>query len=256
MAGQQASACEQWQGSNWCPDAPDILNRLTKASIESCEVLPTGSNYVFAVRLASADYGIGIGIYKPLRGEAPLWDYPEGNLFQREAATYVVCRALDWNFVPPTVIREGPHGVGTVQLYIEHDPRDTFFSLREARKDDLQRMAVFDVIVNNGDRKGGHCLLGLDGRIWGIDHGLTFHTENKLRTVIWDFAGEAMPDRLVEGLRRLVGQLERGCALIDELGPLLSRGELAAFRRRVAAVIAQPIYPTAGYRRSVPWPPV
>jgi hypothetical protein len=247
---------ETWPGQNWSPDRAEIHELLSGAEIEACELLPTGSNYVFVVRLNAGAAGEGLGIYKPLRGEQPLWDYPEGNLYQREVAAYLTCRALGWNFVPPTVIRDGPHGVGSVQLFIEHDQRQTYFSMRELRAGDLRRMAVFDCVVNNGDRKGGHCLLGRDGRIWGIDHGLTFHTEQKLRTVIWDYAGEEMPQDLLGDLHRLGAEMGRPGGLIGDLQPLLTKGEIIAFRRRLQEVLRERRFPTAGYRRSVPWPPV
>jgi len=249
-------ATETWPGQNWCPDLPDVLDLLATAEIQSCELVPSGSNYVFAVRLDAGGGRRGLGIYKPRRGEAPLWDYPGGDLYKREFATYVVSRALDWNFVPPTVIRDGPHGIGTVQLYIEHDPRQTFFSLRDSRVADLQRMAAFDAAVNNGDRKGGHCLLGVDGRIWGIDHGLTFHVENKLRTVIWDYAGDPVPERLLNDLATLLDRLERGAEPTSQLAEQISKQEMAAFKRRLTKLLEERRYPTAGYRRSVPWPPV
>ena len=245
-----------WPGSNWCPDLAEILTILRDAAIESAELVPSGSNYVFAVRLNAGEAGKGLGIYKPRRGEAPLWDYPNGDLYKREAAAYVVCEAVGWSFVPPTVIRDGPHGVGTVQLYIEHDPRQTFFSLRDQRSWDMQRMAAYDAAVNNGDRKGGHCLLGVDGRIWGIDHGLTFHSENKLRTVIWDYAGDPIPEPFLADLRRLAALLESGSDLREQLRELLTPQEIGAFRQRIERLLSGGRFPTAGYRRSVPWPPV
>jgi uncharacterized repeat protein (TIGR03843 family) len=142
------------------------------------------------------------------------------------------------------------------QLYIEHDPRQTFFSLRDDRGDDLRRIAAFDVVVNNGDRKGGHCLLGLDGRIWGIDHGLTFHVETKLRTVIWDYAGESIPETTLADLRRLQRCLESGGEPFEELRRLISRQEFGALRSRLDGLIRDGCLPRSGYRRPVPWPPV
>lgn len=243
-----------WPGKNWCPDDPAILELLERGEVESCELVPSGSNYVFAVRLQTSTSATGLAIYKPERGEAPLWDYPSGTLYKREFVTYLVSEALGWRFVPPTVVRSGPHGIGTVQLFIDHDPQQTFFNLRDARGDDLKRIAVFDVLVNNGDRKGGHCLLGVDGRIWGIDHGLTFHTEYKLRTVIWDYAGESVPDYLLDDLRKLGRCLERNSALGERLQELLSRAEISALHLRVQRLISEACLPTIGYRRPVPWP--
>ncbi len=246
---------DSWPGRNWCPDRADIPQLLEQGEITSCDLVQAGSNYVFVIRLNSETAGEGLGIYKPQRGEAPLWDYPSG-LYKREMAAYVVCRALGWQIVPPMIMRDGPHGAGTVQLFIEHNPRITFFDLRDERVAELQRMAVFDVIVNNGDRKGGHCLLGIDGRIWGIDHGLTFHTENKLRTVIWDFAGDPIGDSLLPDLRRFKQCLESDDALLTELRGLISRQEIGALRQRVERLLKDPRFPQTGYRRPVPWPPV
>jgi uncharacterized repeat protein (TIGR03843 family) len=249
-------AIETWTGQNWCPDDPSILGRLRSSKIERCDLLQSGSNYVFVVRLDSQDAGQGLGIYKPLKGEAPLWDYPDGNLYRREVAAYLVSRALGWGIVPPTVVRDGPHGIGSVQLFIEHDPQQTFFSLRDERMADMQRLAAFDAGINNGDRKGGHCLLGVDGRIWGIDHGLTFHSEVKLRTVIWDYAGDPVPEHLLEDIARLQPAIERGASLEAELRELITSSELVAFRRRLAGLLADRRFPTSGHRRPVPWPPV
>ena len=247
---------DEWPGQNWCPDRPDIHVILERAEIDACDLVPIGSNYVFALRLTDGEAGEGLAIYKPERGEAPLWDYPTGELYKRELATYLLSLALGWQIVPPTIIRVGPHGVGMAQLFIEHDQRKTFFELREAHAREMRRIALFDAVVNNGDRKGGHCLLGVDGRIWGIDHGLTFHIENKLRTVIWDYAGEALPDDLLPDLRRLQSCLHGENELLQKLRQFLSRQEVGALRQRLDRLIQDPRFPRTGYRRPVPWPPV
>ena len=137
----------------------------------------------------------GLAVYKPRRGEAPLYDFPDGTLYRREFAAYVVSEAIGWHLVPPTVIRDGPYGVGTAQLFIDAQPKRNYFTLREDRSDDLKPMAAFDVFANNADRKGAHCLLDPEDRIWGIDHGLTFNVDYKLRTVIWDFSGQPVSPR-------------------------------------------------------------
>jgi hypothetical protein len=247
---------DPWPGRNWSPDRPDILTLLRESPIEAVELLPSGSNYVFAVRLDGGAVGAGIGIYKPRKGEAPLWDYPSGTLYRREAAAYLVSEMLGWRIVPPTVVREGPHGIGTVQLFIEHDPRANFFTFRDELIEPLQRMAAFDVLVNNGDRKGGHCLLGIDGRLWGIDHGLTFHVHDKLRTVIWDYAGEPLPDAIVADLERFRLCLERGEEVLARLGKLIARDEISALQKRLEKLLKERRYPQPGFRRAVPWPPV
>ena len=129
-----------------------------------------------------------------------MWDFPDGTLYRRERAAYLLATDLGWEFIPPTIIRDGPYGIGMVQLFIPNDVHANFFTLRDTYADDMRRMALFDAVSNNADRKGGHCLLGNDGRIWGIDHGLTFHESNKLRTVIWDYSEEQIPAALVADL--------------------------------------------------------
>ena len=169
-----------------------------------------------------------LGIYKPRCGEAPLWDFPDGTLYKRERAAFVLSEALGWQLVPPTVIRDGPNGIGTMQLYIHHSREDAdYFSLREQHQREVKQMALFDLIANNTDpAEAGHCLRGEDGHIWGIDHGLTFHAHPKLRTVIWDFSGEPMPQELLHDLRRTLKDIERLCGLAPELAELLFPEEL------------------------------
>jgi uncharacterized repeat protein (TIGR03843 family) len=243
--------------SNWDPQAAGILEILARAEITDCKLLPSGSNYVFLVGLGDAEVGEGLGVYKPERGEAPLWDFPDGSLYRRERAAYLLACDLGWNFIPPTVIRDGPHGIGTVQLFIPHDPRENYFTLRDSCQPALRQMALFDVVANNADRKGGHCLRDAGGRIWGIDHGLTFHASNKLRTVIWDFADDPIPADLLADLGALAGRLENPHASIRaELGALLHRSEIEALCARVDEVLRRPVFPRPGARRAVPWPPV
>ena len=247
---------DEWPGQNWCPDRPDIDKLLLESEVQGCELVPSGSNYVFVLQLSHPTAGGGMAIYKPQRGEAPLWDYPSGTLYRREAATYVVARALEWQLVPPTIVRDGPYGIGAAQLLIEHNQRANFFTLRDTRTAEMQRLALFDAVINNGDRKGGHCLLGVDGRIWGIDHGLAFHAENKLRTVIWDFAGDPIPDDLLRDLQTIQQRLGSDDALLEELRRLIARQEIGALRQRVERLVRKPRFPETGYRRPVPWPPV
>src|SRR5690606_34583588 len=148
----------------------------------SCELIPWGSNYTFAAALVDQQGGRCLAVYKPRRGEAPLYDFPSGTLFLRERAAYLAARLLGWDFIPPTIIRTGPHGIGSVQLFVEAEENAHYFEFHRQRAAELQSMALFDLLVNNADRKAGHCLLGKDGRVWGIDHGLTFHHLPKLRT--------------------------------------------------------------------------
>jgi hypothetical protein len=193
-------------------------------------------------------------IYKPRRGERPLWDFPTGTLCQREVATYELSEALGWGLVPDTVLRDGPHGVGMVQLFVDHDPDEHYFTLLEERPDVFRRFAAFDVLANNADRKGGHCLRRIsDDRIVGIDHGLTFHPAWKLRTVIWDFAGEALEPAVAEDLCRVADPNNRD---VDErFEALLSPLEIEALRLRANELLnaGRLPDPDPGYH-SLPWP--
>lgn len=241
---------------NWSPDAGNIDAILTRANVRGLDLLPSGSNYVFVMALEDDAAGAGIAIYKPERGEAPLHDFPDGTLYRRERAAYLVSEALGWRLVPPTVVRDGPHGVGTAQLFIEHQARGSYFSMKSTRVAELRRMATFDAFVNNADRKGGHCLDGRDGRVWGIDHGLTFHRQDKLRTVIWDWAGEPIDAPHLDDVARVVQELRRGGELADRLGDLLHTKELRALCERGERLLTQRTYPLPPPWRSVPWPPM
>ena len=142
-----------------------------------------------------------LAIYKPQQGERPLWDFPRGTLCHREVAAFEVSEALGWAIVPDTVLRDGPAGIGMMQRFVEHDPEEHYFTLLEEHGDEFRRMAAFDVVINNTDRKGGHCLpRDRTARIFGIDHGVSFHAQWKLRTVIWDFGGEPIPRRRVRAI--------------------------------------------------------
>jgi len=226
---------------------------LRRGELELLGRMAWSSNATFLVT-ASCD-GVEVpAVYKPRRGERPLWDFPEGTLCAREAAAYELSHALGWALVPETVLRDGPHGLGMVQQFVDHDPEDHYFTLLEAHAEIFRRFAVFDVLANNADRKGGHCLLARrDGHVWGIDHGLTFHVAPKLRTVIWDFAGESVPPELAESVRCLVAGL--GSAPGAALRGLLAPAELDALAHRGEALLAEGLFPAPdeGYH-SVPWP--
>jgi len=184
-----------------------------------------------------------------------LWDFPRGTLCQREVAAFVVARELGWPDIPPTMLRPGPEGPGSVQLFVEFDPAEHYFTLEGTRDDVFRRVAAFDLIVNNADRKGGHCLLAPDDTIWVVDHGVCFHEEPKLRTVIWRFVGEPIGPELVVDLTRLRERLEAG-ALRDELAELLSAHELDSLGDRIQTVIDVGAFPEPGPGRPYPWPPV
>lgn len=201
-----------------------------------------------------------LAVYKPQRGEAPLWDFPGGTLHRREVAAHAISSAAGWELVPPTVLRtDGPFGPGALQRYVAHDPTAHYFHLRDAAAprvvEQLRTMVVFDLVINNADRKAGHVLLGTNqeaGRIWCIDHGVSFHAEPKLRTVAWDFAHDPVPSRLRDDLRRLQGWLD---AAGDEvLTRLLDVDEITALRSRVQTAVTLDAFPEPEGPRPFPWP--
>jgi len=218
--------------------------------------LPWSSNLTFLVTLEGTDDGTGAGpvqaVYKPHRGEQSLWDFPDG-LFRREVAAHELSEALGWGLVPPTVLREdGPFGPGSLQLFIESDYEQHYFTLQDegGREDELRLFCAFDVVANNADRKSGHVLVGSDGRLWGIDHGLCFHVQHKLRTVIWDFAGEEVPAAITSDLERLAADGPPG-----DLRGLLSGSEIEAVLERAARLAAEGRFPEpVGDRPPYPWP--
>ncbi len=232
-----------------------VLELLSTGEIEVHGLIPWSSNYTF---LATVRHGSlsAMAVYKPQRGETPLWDFPDGTLCLREMAAYLVSQLLGWPSIPPTVLREGPHGLGTLQLYIDHDMEANYFTFREERLRDLMPIALFDLIANNADRKGGHCLLGYDDRIWAIDHGLTFHTQHKLRTVIWDFQGQPIPHRYLHDLEKLRQLLLGQSEAREALERLLTEAEIRAFLARIERLLRSKRFPPPGPGRSYPWPPV
>ncbi len=214
------------------------------------------SNYTFLVSITHNDDTVR-AIYKPQRGERPLWDFPDGTLCYRERASFVTAQTLGWDLVPPTVLRSGPRGIGTFQLYIDHDPEYHYFSFDPSLKPQLARMALFDCLVNNADRKGGHCLVDSDNRLWGIDQGLTFNTAHKLRTVIWDFAGQSIAASLLTDVETLCEQVDdENSAYRQQLCALLAPPEIAAFQQRVRRLLRSGRYPKPGPGPNYPWPPV
>jgi uncharacterized repeat protein (TIGR03843 family) len=192
------------------------------------------------------------GIYKPGRGERPLWDFPRG-LFRREIAAYELSELLGWGLIPPTVLRDADYGPGSVQWFIDTDYTKHYFTLLEdsAHHDQLRRMALFDIVANNTDRKGGHVLLDAHGALWGIDNGLCFNEEPKLRTVIWDFAGETLPEGLCTDLAALV---KRNPKQLGSLNNLLSSDEIAALFARARRLLERPEFPAPRSDHAYPWP--
>ena len=228
---------------------------LREGKIIDCQLVPQGSNYVYLLTL-KRNGETARAIYKPRRGEAPLWDFPDGTLYQRECAAYLVSEALRWSLIPLTIIREGPFGVGMVQKFVHTRKTTDYSRLFEQKIAEFKRIAAFDWLVNNADRKIGHCLEDSEGRLWLIDHGLTFHEEPKLRTVIWDFSGQPVPDELLADLEFLSEKLDGRSNLAASLLGLLSRRETQSLKQRLAGILDNPVFPSSyGSRHSVPWPP-
>ena len=228
---------------------PEALTLLLEGELEVKGRMPWSSNGTFLVGLCRDEVAMD-AIYKPLRGERPLWDFP-GGLYRREVAAYRLSHALGWGIVPETVVRhDAPLGEGSLQRFVDADFSEHYFTLLEdeSLRPQLRRMAVFDLLANNADRKSGHCLLTVDDRrIWGIDHGVCFHDEPKLRTVIWDFAGEPIEADLLADVTRLLTDP-------PDLDDLLSEREVAAFHRRVETVLRLRRFPDPGGDRPYPWP--
>ncbi|MFE9370692.1 SCO1664 family protein [Streptomyces sp. NPDC006711] len=268
--------------------------RIPPRSMTSAELLARGELTVLgrireasnAVLYCSVAYGDESAhcVYKPVAGERPLWDFPDGTLAQREVAAYEVSRATGWDLVPPTVLREGPYGEGMVQLWIEpvegdsgllalvedEEPAEGWKAvalaevgegrtalLVHADDERLRRLAVLDAVINNGDRKGGHLLPAPGGRLYGIDHGVTFNVDDKLRTLLWGWAGEPLTSEAVGALKGLAEALRPRGVLAVRLASLITEVELDAVRARVAALLSTGLHPApSGEWPAIPWPPV
>ncbi|HVM08653.1 MAG TPA: SCO1664 family protein [Acidimicrobiales bacterium] len=228
----------------------EALTLLSQGDLEIKGRMPWSSNATFLVSVSLDGEAID-AVYKPLRGERPLWDFPPG-LYRREVAAYELDAALGWGHVPETIVRhDAPLGVGSLQRFVAVDFSEHYFTLleREEHHDQLRTIGVFDLLANNADRKSGHCLVGDDGHIWAIDHGVCFSDEPKLRTVIWDFASEPLPAALQADVAAL---LERG--IPSSLCDLLLDEELVALRRRMEGVVRMKRFPDPGPGRPYPWP--
>jgi len=267
------------------------LQQLAEWRITGLGLHPGGSNYVFVVRLTDPvkypelldqsasssqsspekdeqapeeiDESDSIyGIYKPQSGERPLRDFPAGTLHNRERAAYLVSRELGWPNIPPTVIRPGPHGEGSVQLFIDAAPvqddrePDNYFTLREERLDDFRDMAMFDALVHNADRKGGSCIVSDDRKLWAIDHGLTFNQYARRRTVMFEFNGTEYPTNLLNDVEVLVNVLESESNLSTQLNRLISQPEVEDVVTRAKEMIEFGHYPFLDPDANVPWPMV
>ena len=227
----------------------DPLRLLREGEIEIVGRMPWSSNATFLVEVTD-DSGTARAIYKPLRGERPLWDFEPG-LHRREVAAYELSEAMGFDFVPPTMLREGPMGEGSLQWFIEADPSIHYFTMFETRDelhDQLKTIAVYDIVANNTDRKGGHVLLDPNDKVWGIDHGVCFSADFKLRTVIWDFATENLSP-----LHR--GALEAVAAQVPlRVAALLNDDEIEAIRERAQWLLDAGVLPYDPSGRRVPWP--
>ncbi|WP_308015052.1 SCO1664 family protein [Nocardia coffeae] len=258
-----------------------VIGRVSTASNLTlvCEIGPDGT-----VRESASDAGVRV-VYKPVRGERPLWDFPDGTLAGREVASYLVSKALGWTVIPETILREGPLGPGMVQRWVESvdnhtehgdrldlvdlvpagavperfrevlravDGAGAEVSLVHADDPRLQRMAVLDVLLNNADRKGGHALEGLDGTVYGVDHGICLHTEPKLRTVLWGWAGETVDEDLITDITAFVEALPG--AIGDSLAEHITDEEIEALLTRGRRLRDDPVMPMPHTSRPIPWP--
>ena len=245
-------------GDERTPHATDLNDPrpLATGELEVLGALPDSSNAALLVRCHGEGEPV-IAVYKPMRGEAPLWDFPDGTLHRREVAAFELSRALGWPAIPATVLREGPFGVGAVQRFVTFDPAEHFFTMEVARADVFRRVALFDLVANNADRKGGHCLLGEDGEVWMIDHGLCFSVEPKLRTVIWTFVDEPFPADAAADLGRVAEDVGTGGPLATTLRGLLEEEEVEATQARAEALLALGRFPEPEPGvRPFPWPPI
>jgi uncharacterized repeat protein (TIGR03843 family) len=231
--------------------APDILAR---GQLQMEGQVTWGSNFTFLVQVCYEDAVID-AIYKPQRGERPLWDFASGTLCHRERAAYLLSEAAGWSLVPLTLLRDGPYGYGAVQLFVDHDPEAHYFTFEGQFPDQLQRIVLFDHVANNADRKSGHVLRDGTDRLWAIDHGVCFHEQYKLRTVIWEFAGQPIPTvlqgELLELQRRLAAADD---PLTTELQALLAPGEWFQIQRRLQKLLDAGTFPVPGRGRPYPWP--
>ncbi|MEU9123760.1 SCO1664 family protein [Streptomyces sp. NPDC048506] len=271
--------------------APEPATGLSAAFLTEGELTVRGriqeaSNAVLLCTIAY-DGHTATCVYKPVAGERPLWDFPDGTLAQREVAAYEVSRACGWDLIPPTVLRDGPYGTGMVQEWIDppensdevpellalvegDEPGPDWKAVGHAQLDAdrtallvhadhprLRRLAVLDAVINNGDRKGGHLLPGAGGRFYAIDHGVTFHADDKLRTLLWGWAGEPLTPEALEVLRGLRAALQDAAELSVRLADLLTDTEIDALRARVAGLLRSGRHPEpSGEWPAIPWPPV
>ena len=230
-------------------DELTLTQLLTEGDIAVEMRMPYSSNATFLVRISQGERSCR-AIYKPLRGERPLWDFAPG-LHRREVAAYRLAIAMGFDFVPITVLRDGPLGEGSVQLLIDADFEQHYFTLFESQPelhDQFRDIAVFDIVANNTDRKSGHVLIDADKHVWGIDHGLCFAADFKLRTVIWEFGGETLPEPLLDAVRKVADTVPL------EVASLLDSDEVEALTQRAAWLLEHRQFPVDDSGRRYPWP--
>ena len=250
MPGKQRSSTDRVTGA---PDPTgDPLALLRAGEVELVGLIPYASNYTLLAQVGDKDQR-SLAIYKPARGERPLWDFPHGTLAAREVAAYVLSEASGWGIVPPTVLRDdAPLGLGSLQWFVEHDPERHFFAIEDEYDDELEVFAAFDVIVNNADRKAGHVLEDAQRKLWAVDHGVTFHVESKLRTVIWRYAEQPLSRPVIDALERLGQGMDEG--LHADLTRLLSGAEADATAARIEGLLTHRKFPSPDSMRPLPWP--
>jgi uncharacterized repeat protein (TIGR03843 family) len=231
----------------------ETLEILRTGAVTVLGLIPYSSNYTFLARVERGKELLAV--YKPRRGERPLWDFPAGSLAPREVAAWLVSEAAGWGIVPATVLREdAPLGDGSLQLFIEHDPDRHYFVLMEESLEEFAVFAAFDAVINNADRKAGHVIEDGGGRLWAVDHGVSFNVDPKLRTVIWQFAGERLGPQIRAALESLGAELAGRGDLYTRISDLLSRAEADATLARIEALLVEDRFPQPGGDRPLPWP--
>ena len=228
---------------------------LKTGLITKCELLSGCSNDAYLIEISDDLQNLVVkAVYKPKDGEKPLWDFPNGTLYKREYAAFLISKELGWPTIPETVIRDGPFGIGSIQLYINHDPQVTYFDLATEGFNGLSELALFDILVNNADRKAGHCILDKDNKLWSIDHGLCFHSNFKTRTVMIEFWGAKINDEFIINLESLGKKLSQNSSLRLNLLKLISEDEIFSLLSRTNSLISGGIIPVLNPYNNVPWP--
>jgi hypothetical protein len=234
-----------------------ILNDLQYGKLNLEGQFLQGSNGTFLVVVSHAGNSMP-AVYKPKAAEQPLWDFPRGTLCKREVAAYIFSEALGWNLVPPTTFRkEAPLGPGSLQAFIAHDPNIHYLNMQSENPGLRSKVLLFDCMVNNADRKAGHFIMDVDKNTWLIDHGLTFHEQEKLRTVAWDHAGEQLPSDLQVDIHRVLVEVDTQAGIYDQLAHLLTTIEIQALLLRMKTLLKKGTYPVPSIdRHAIPWPPI